>query len=40
MYNPTIRSFDLNNIDFINVSYQEHPLDEIKARPIVAAKIN
>lgn len=40
MYNPTIRRFDLNKIDFINVSYQEHPLDEIKDRPLVDAKIN
>ncbi|MBO7645203.1 MAG: choloylglycine hydrolase family protein [Alphaproteobacteria bacterium] len=40
MYNPTIRRFDLNNIDFANVSYQMHPLDTSKVRPIVEAFIN
>jgi len=40
MYNPTIRSFDLNNIDFSNVTYQKHPLDTVKTRPMVNAEIN
>ena len=40
MYNPTIRRFDLNNIDFTNVSYQMHPLDAVKIRPITDAFIN
>ena len=40
MYNPTIRRFDLTNIDFANVSYQMHPLDATKVRPIVDAFIN
>lgn len=40
MYNPTIRRFDLNNIDFANVSYQMHPLDTVKSRPIIDAFIN
>lgn len=40
MYNPTIRRFDLNNIDFTNVSYQMHPLDTTKIRPITDAFIN
>jgi len=40
MYNPTIRRFDLNNIDFANVSYQMHPLDTSKIRPISDAFIN
>lgn len=39
MYNPTIRRFDLNNIDFANVSYQMHPLDTSKIRPISDAFI-
>ena len=39
MYNPTIRKFDLNNIDFSSVEYQQHPLDTIKKRPIVDAEI-
>jgi choloylglycine hydrolase len=39
MYNPTIRRFDLNNIDFANVSYQIHPLDATKVRPIIDAFI-
>lgn len=40
MYNPIIRRFDLNNIDFINVSYQKHPLDSDKNRPWTDAEIN
>ena len=34
MYNPTIRRFDLNNIDFTKVEYQQHPLDMVKAWPV------
>ena len=40
MYNPNIRRFDLNNIDFANVSYQMHPLDTNKKRAILDAFIN
>jgi hypothetical protein len=40
MYNPTIRRFDLNNIDFANVQYQKHPLDEQKIWPVLDAKVN
>ena len=40
MYNPTIRRFDLNNINFSEVSYQMHPLDTSKVRPVVDAFIN
>ena len=40
MYNPIIRKFDLKNIDFSNVSYQMHPLDATKNRPIVNASID
>ena len=40
MYNPTIRWFDLNNIDFSNVKYQQHPLDTEKSWPKVVAKID
>ena len=40
MYNPIIRKFDLNNIDFSNVMYQKHPLDTDKVRPMVDAQIN
>ena len=39
MYNPIIRKFDLKNIDFANVSYQSHPLDEVKSRPMLEAEI-
>lgn len=39
MYNPTIRKFDLNNIDFANVQYQKHPLDTEKSWPVINAKI-
>lgn len=40
MYNPIIRKFDLNNIDFSKVLYQQHPLDTIKSRPMVDIKVN
>ena len=40
MYNPIIRKFDLNNIDFVNITYQKHPLDTVKTRPMVNAEIN
>lgn len=40
MYNPIIRKFDLNNIDFSSVSYQQHPLDTVKTRPMVDAKVD
>lgn len=40
MFNPTIRKFDLNQIDFMTVSYQIHPLDETKKRPMVNAVID
>ena len=40
MYNPIIRKFDLNEIDFANVKYQQHPLDTVKTRPMVDAAID
>lgn len=40
MYNPIIRKFDLNNIDFSSVEYQQHPLDIIKTRPMIDANID
>ena len=40
MYNPIIRKFDLNEINFTNVSYQKHPLDTVKTRPMVDAVVN
>lgn len=40
MYNPIIRKFDLKNIDFSNVSYQMHPLDTSKVRPMVNAVVD
>lgn len=40
MYNPIIRKFDLNNIDFSSVSYQQHPLDTVKTRPMVDVVVN
>ena len=39
MYNPIIRRFDLNNINFANIQYQQHPLDTIKSRPMIDADI-
>ena len=40
MYNPIIRKFDLKEIDFANVKYQQHPLDTIKNRPMIDAEID
>lgn len=40
MFNPIIRKFDLNNIDFENISYQKHPLDTDKKRPMIDAAID
>ena len=40
MYNPIIRRFDLNSIDFSSVSYQKHQLDTIKTHPMIDAEIN
>ncbi len=40
MYNPIIRKFDLKEIDFSSVSYQQHPLDTIKMRPMIDAEVN
>lgn len=40
MYNPIIRKFDLNKIDFSSVSYQQQPLDTVKARPMTDAVVN
>ena len=39
MYNPTVRKIDLNSIDFTNVAYQQHPLDDVKARPIMNVSV-
>ena len=40
MYNPIIRKFDLNEIDFSSVQYQKHPLDVIKTRPVIDAAVD
>ncbi len=40
MYNPIIRKFDLNKIDFSSVQYQQHPLDTVKTRPMIDAMVN
>ena len=39
MYNATIRSFDLREIDFGRVKYRALPLDEVKQQPIVPVVI-
>ena len=39
MYNPTVRKIDLNSIDFAKVPYQQHPLDDVKARPIINVSV-
>ncbi len=40
MYNRTIRSIDMKNIDFATVPFQYHPLDVIKEQFIVPAQID
>ena len=40
MYNPIIRKFDLNEIDFSKVQYQQHPLDTVKNRIVIDAEVN
>ena len=40
MYNPIIRKFDLNEINFANVKYQQHPLDAVKSRPMMDAPVD
>lgn len=40
MYNRTIRSIDLDRIDFANIKYQYHPLDEVKSETIIPVKID
>ncbi|MBB4034689.1 choloylglycine hydrolase [Dysgonomonas hofstadii] len=40
MYNSTIRSIDLNTIDFLNVSYQAIPMDIKMQQPVDIININ
>ena len=39
MYNSTIRSIDLRQIDFGRIEYHAAPLDKVKRQPIVPGKI-
>ena len=39
MYNRTLRSIDLNKIDFSTISFQSYPLDETKTETIIPARI-
>lgn len=39
MYNRTLRSIDLNKIDFANVSFQSQPLDPTKSETIIPIEI-
>lgn len=39
MYNRTIRSIDMNNIDFANVQFQYAPLDTAKVQTIIPVRI-
>lgn len=39
MYNRTLRSIDLDKIDFATVSFQSHPLDETKSETIIPVQI-
>ena len=40
MFNRTIRSIDMNNIDFANVPFQSHPLDTVKKQTIIPVEIS
>lgn len=40
MYNRTIRSIDMDKIDFANVPFQSAPLDETKQETIIPIQIN
>lgn len=40
MYNRMVRSIDMRNIDFANVPFQYHPLDESKSQMIMPVKID
>ena len=39
MYNRTLRSIDINKIDFATVKFQSHPLDATKAETIIPVSI-
>ena len=39
MYNRTIRSIDMNNIDFANVQFQYAPLDAVKVQTIIPISV-
>ncbi len=40
MYNRSIRKIEMDKIDFANVEFQYHPLDEIKRETITSVKID
>ena len=40
MYNRSIRKIEMDKIDFANVEFQYHPLDETKSQPTIAVKID
>ena len=40
MYNRTLRSIDMNKIDFANVPFQSHPLDTTKRETVIPVQIN
>lgn len=40
MYNRTLRSIDMDKIDFANVEYQSHPLDTTRQETIIPVQIN
>lgn len=40
MYNRTLRSIDINKIDFANVPFQSYPLDATKTETIIPVSIN
>ena len=40
MYNRTIRRIEMDKIDFANIQFQYHPLDEEKTQTIMNATID
>lgn len=40
MYNRTLRSIDMDKIDFANVAYQSHPLDSAERETIIPVTVN
>lgn len=40
MYNRTVRAIEMDKIDFANVKFQSHPLDETKSETVIPGRID